>query len=205
MNATLTRDWIFRRFTPGASPAAKAQRGDHSLNPGTGPGEGLIPAAVLIPLVDRPGGLTVLFTQRTDHLDNHAGQISFPGGQIEEIDATPEGAAIRETQEEIGLDPGRIEILGRLEDYVSRTNFIITPVVGVVTPPFDLTLDDHEVAGAFEVPLNFLLDPANHQRHHREVAGTERMFYAMPYKDYFIWGVTAGILMSFYEHLSNGK
>ena len=161
----------------------------------------LMPAAVLVPLVLRPGGPTVLLTQRTDHLHDHAGQISFPGGRIEGGDATPEEAALRETEEEIGLAPSRVELIGRLDTYVVRTGFEVTPVVGFVNPPLHLSPDPFEVAEVFEVPLAFVLDPQNHQRHSRRYDGKERHFYAMTYGGKFIWGATAGMLVNLYERL----
>ncbi len=178
-----------------------AVRGDHDLNPGMEPGADLIPAAVLVPLVDRPEGLTALFTQRTDHLLHHAGQISFPGGHIDPGDATPEETALRETEEETGLHRRHVEIVGRLNEYITRTGFSVTPVVGLVHPPFELNPDPDEVADVFEVPLAFLLDPANHQRHSRQFEGRDRHFYAMPYEDHFIWGATAGMMINLYEVL----
>jgi len=156
----------------------------------------LVPAAVLVPVVVRPAGLTVLLTRRTDHLHHHPGQISFPGGRVEATDASPVMTALRETEEEIGLDPDRIELLGELTEYRTGTGFLVTPVVGLVHPPFELALDAFEVAEAFEVPLVFLLDPANHERHTIEHEGHRREYYAMPYQGYFIWGATAGILVS---------
>ncbi len=157
----------------------------------------LVPAAVLVPLVLRDDGLTVLLTQRTAHLAHHAGQISFPGGRMEDGDASPEDTALRETAEEIGLSPDRVHIVGRLDDYVTVTHFRVTPVVGLIQPGFDLTLDAFEVADAFEVPLSFLINPANHQRHHRQTPdGLKRYFYAIPYQERYIWGATAGMLVN---------
>ena len=157
---------------------------------------GLTPAAVLVPVILRPEGLTVLFTQRTAHLNDHAGQVSFPGGRCEADDPSPVHTALRETEEEIGLDPARIEVLGLLPEYRTGTGFTVTPVVGLVRPPFELNLDSFEVAEVFETPLAFLLDPANHQRHSMEIGGVRRHYYAMPYEGYFIWGATAGMVVS---------
>ncbi len=176
-------------------------RGDHDLNPGMGVEPDLTPAAVLVGLVEHPGGLTVLFTRRTDHLLHHAGQISFPGGHTDPGDGTPEETALRETEEEIGLHRRHVETLGRLNQYVTRTGFSITPVVALIKPPFELAPDPDEVEEAFEVPLDFLLDPANHQRHSREIGGHIREFHAMPYEEYYIWGATAGMLINLYEVL----
>ncbi|NMG74529.1 CoA pyrophosphatase [Aromatoleum diolicum] len=161
----------------------------------------LRPAAVLVPVVVRPDGLAVLLTRRTDHLHHHPGQISFPGGRVEESDVSPVMTALRETEEEIGLDPDRVELLGELPDYCTGTGFRVKPVVGLVHPPFELKLDSFEVAEAFEVPLSHFLNPANHQRHSMEYQGRMRQYYAMPYGDYFIWGATAGILVSLYRFL----
>jgi len=158
-------------------------------------------AAVLVPIVERPEGLTVLLTQRTAHLNDHAGQVSFPGGRCELTDTSPVFTALRETEEEIGLDPTTIEVLGILPEYRTGTGFSVTPVVGLVRPPFDLNPDSFEVAEVFETPLAFLLDPTNHQRHSMEIGGVLRHYYAMPYEGYFIWGATAGMLVSLYRLL----
>jgi 8-oxo-dGTP pyrophosphatase MutT (NUDIX family) len=143
-------------------------------------GADAIAAAVLVPVVARDTGATVLLTQRTMHLRDHAGQVSFPGGRSEANDASPEATALREADEEVGLDAGQIEILGRLPEYRTGTGFVITPVVGLVTPPLNLKLDDFEVAEVFEPPLEFLLDRANHQRHSIEVRGIMREYWAVP-------------------------
>ena len=177
------------------------RRGDHDLNPGWPPANGqdldsLRQAAVLALIVDRPEGPTVLFTRRTDHLAHHPGQISFPGGRMEPDDASLEDTALRETEEEIGLDRAAVDIIGRLDTYITRTGFEITPYVGMVTPPIALIPDPHEVAEIFEVPLAFLCDPGNRERHSREVFGRTRNFYALPYGDYYIWGATAGMLVN---------
>jgi len=156
----------------------------------------LTPAAVLFPIVLRDGPKTVLLTQRTAHLRDHAGQISFPGGRVEASDASPIHTALRETEEEIGLAREHVEILGFLPDYRTGTGFRVTPVVALVRPPFELSLDPFEVAEAFEVPLDFLLDPANHQQHSLHYRGALRSYFAMPYGDYFIWGATAGMIRS---------
>jgi 8-oxo-dGTP pyrophosphatase MutT (NUDIX family) len=161
----------------------------------------LTPAAVLFPIVLREGGQTVLLTQRTAHLRDHAGQISFPGGRVEETDLSPTHTALRETEEEIGLSRERVEILGFLPEYRTGTGFCVTPVVALVRPPFDLQPDPFEVAEIFEVPLPFLLDPANHQRHSLHYRGALRNYFAMPYGDYFIWGATAGMIRSLTERL----
>lgn len=159
------------------------------------------PAAVLVPLVLHGEQPSVLLTRRADHLHHHPGQISFPGGRVEVGDVTPADTALRETREEIGLAANHVELLGMLPDYYTGTGFRITPVVGLVRPPFTLSLDAFEVAEVFEVPLRHFLDPANHHRHSRELEGRLRDFYAMPYGDYYIWGATAGMLMSLYRVL----
>jgi 8-oxo-dGTP pyrophosphatase MutT (NUDIX family) len=163
---------------------------------------GIRPAAVLVPVVRRDEELTVLFTRRTAHLYDHAGQISFPGGRAEESDSSPRETALRETAEEIGLSPSRVEVLGHLNEYTTVTGYCVTPVVGLVHPPFDLKLDVFEVAEAFEVPLAFLLDPANHQRNFVRHEGRDRQYYAMPYGPYYIWGATAGMVMNLYAYLT---
>lgn len=153
-------------------------------------------AAVLVPLIDRPGGLTVLLTRRTDHLNDHAGQISFPGGRIETTDGGPEDAALRETEEEIGLHRRHVQLLGTLPDYFIPTGFRVTPVVGWVEPAFDLTLDQFEVAEAFEVPLAFVANPDNRERQSAMRGGKLRHFYTMPFERHDIWGATAGMLVT---------
>lgn len=163
---------------------------------------GATPAAVLVPLVVRPAGLQVLLTKRTAHLNHHPGQISFPGGRIEADDASPVAAALRETREETGLAPGSIELLGSLPEFDTTTGFRISPVVGMVHPPFALNPDPFEVAEIFEVPLSFLLDPANHQRHEIVWHGRLRHYWAMPWGDYYIWGATAGIILSLAQALA---
>lgn len=193
------RDLILQRL---AAPDAIKQRGDHDLNPNSAPHPGpLTPAAVLVPLVDHPARLTVLLTKRTSHLSKHAGQISFPGGRLEPSDANAIAGALRETEEEIGLDRSHVSVLGRLDRYVTGTGFAITPIVGLVTPGFQLDPDPNEVAEVFEVPLDFLLDPKNHQRHTGTFNGQPRSWYAMPYGDYYIWGATAGMLVNLYNRL----
>jgi 8-oxo-dGTP pyrophosphatase MutT (NUDIX family) len=155
------------------------------------------PAAVLIGIVERPQEPAVLLTQRTDHLRDHAGQISFPGGRMEAGDASTTAAALREAEEEIGLDPGSVEVLGELAPYDTVTGFRIHPVVGWIVPPFELKLDRHEVADAFEVPLHFVVDPLNHRRHSFRRGALTRGYYVLPYQGRFIWGATAGILVNF--------
>lgn len=197
-----------RRAAPGNAAALalprflpEGARGDHDLNPDMLPEPPLKRAGVLVPLVERPAGLTVLLTRRTDHLHDHAGQVSFPGGRVEPGDADALAAALRESEEEIGLPRGRVEPVGRLDTYVTRTGFEITPVVGLVDPPPALAPDPFEVAEIFEVPLEFVVDPANHETHSRVFAGAERSFYVLPWPGYYIWGATAGMLVNLAEVL----
>jgi 8-oxo-dGTP pyrophosphatase MutT (NUDIX family) len=151
-------------------------------------------AAVLVPLVNRPGRLHLLLTQRTPHLDDHAGQISFPGGRVEAADANREETALRETEEEIGLGRGTVALLGRLPVYEIPSGFRITPVVGWIEPPFTLKPDPFEVAAAFEAPLEHFLDAANYQRREFRFRGRHRHYLAIPYEGRYIWGATAGML-----------
>jgi 8-oxo-dGTP pyrophosphatase MutT (NUDIX family) len=154
-----------------------------------------VPAAVLVPLVNRPAGLQVLLTERAAHLSDHPGQISFPGGRLDPGDGDDAAAALREAREEIGLPAERVEILGHLAPYETVTGYRVRPVVGWVEPPFDLTPDPVEVADIFEVPLEFILDPANQQRHFRMLGTTRRDFWAIPYRERYIWGATAAMLL----------
>lgn len=186
------------------APAGRRIRGDHDLNPDLLPAAPLRAAAVLVPLVARPEGLTVLLTRRTDHLHAHPGQISFPGGMVDPQDAHAEDAALRECEEEVGITRDLVSLVGRLDTYVTRTGFEVTPVVGLVRPSFVLAPDTFEVAEVFEVPLGFLMDPANHRRDSRIFAGAERQFYAMPWGKYYIWGATAGMLVNLSEVLWTG-
>jgi 8-oxo-dGTP pyrophosphatase MutT (NUDIX family) len=198
-----------RRGFGGAADAAEAAavreatRGDHDLNPGmTPPSTALRPAAVLVPLIDRAEGISVLLTQRTPHLSAHAGQISFPGGRIEEGDADATEAALRETEEEVGLTRDHVTVIGRLDTYVTGTGFEITPVVGIVKVPFRLAIDPFEVAEVFEVPLSFVLDPNNHRRMTREFEHRTRIFFILPFENRNIWGATAGMLVNLAEVLA---
>ncbi len=207
----MTRDDLFFRLQRNGLPR---DRSDYDLvSPQTEDmaapnrcveGRSYTPAAVLIPLVDRPEGVMVLLTQRTDHLNHHAGQISFPGGRIEAGEENdPQGAALRETEEEIGLAADRIDVVGRLDDYYTGTGFHIVPIVGWITPPFVLNPDPFEVADVFEVPLSFLQDSANYRQDVRTFRGIERWFHAIPYKDRYIWGATAGMLVNLRDVLKD--
>jgi 8-oxo-dGTP pyrophosphatase MutT (NUDIX family) len=158
------------------------------------------PAAVLIPVVEHAEP-TVLLTQRAAHLNDHAGQIAFPGGKIDATDASPLDAALREAEEEIGLDREFIEPIGYLDLYATGFGFRILPTVARVKPGFKLRINTSEVDDAFEVPLAFLMDPANHQLHSKEFRGMERSYYAMPFEERYIWGATAGILRVLYERI----
>ncbi len=190
----LSRDVIIGRFGTGQPP--RNRRGDHDLSPDLLPARPLTPAAVLVPLVERAGGLTVLLTRRTDHLHDHAGQISFPGGRCDPGDCDALATALREAEEEVGLPRDRVRPIGRLDTYITRTGFEVVPVVGLVDPPPFLTPDPFEVAELFEVPLEFVVDPANHRRHSRVYAGRSREFYVLPWQHYYIWGATAGMLVN---------
>jgi len=168
-------------------------------------------AAVLVPLVQRENGLQLLLTRRTEHLRDHAGQISFPGGRVEPEDGSPVETALRETEEEIGLPRQHIEIIGQLPIYTTVTAYHVTPVVALVQPGFKLALDAFEVAEAFEVPLSYLMTPAHHRRHRFVFDGGERQFLSMPWtgsdvagepREYFIWGATAAMLRNFYRFLA---
>jgi 8-oxo-dGTP pyrophosphatase MutT (NUDIX family) len=158
-------------------------------------------AAVLIPLLVREGGLSVLLTQRTDHLHDHAGQISFPGGRMDPGESNPNDTALRESEEEIGLSRAAVEIIGHLPQYLTVSGYSVTPVVGLVKPQAEYALDAFEVADVFEVPLHFLMDPANHQVRVWESDQGSRRFYSMPYENRFIWGATAGMLRNLYHLL----
>lgn len=186
------------------SPAPAVGRSDDDLNPEARviPGDvAPLPAAVLVPLVARDGGLTVLLTQRTDHLARHAGQVAFPGGRIDEGDGGAVDAALREAEEETGLAREFVDPIGFLDTYLTSTAYAVVPVVGLVRPGFTLKLHDGEVADVFEVPLPFLMDPAHHEQHSRDWQGKRRYYYAMPWHDRYIWGATAGMIRNLYSLL----
>lgn len=200
----LTPDALRQRFAapPAFSPEIPGDGGRFA------PGREPMPASVLVPLVMRDDGLSVLLTQRTAHLRDHAGQVSFPGGRAEDHDADAVATALRETEEEVGLARRHIEIIGALPHYRTVTSYVVTPVVGLVRPDFELALDSFEVAEAFEVPLSFLMTPANHRRHLFDWDGHTRQFLSMPWPrpgagdSYFIWGATAAMLRNLYAFLA---
>lgn len=180
-----------------AVPPKAHRRGDDDLNPDARiiPAEAKPkPAAVLVPVVARASGLTLLLTQRTEHLARHGGQVAFPGGRIDGSDAGPVAAALREAEEETGLAPGFVEPVGFLDIYLTSTAYRVVPVVALINEGFIIAPHEGEVAAVFEVPLAFLMDPAHHERHARQWQGKQRFFYAMPWQDRYIWGATAGMI-----------
>ena len=194
----LNEAWLRERFAN--PPPWKPESFEERLLPK--PASEPTPASVLMPIVVRDDGLTMLLTKRTAHLNDHAGQISLPGGRVDQSDTSPIETALRETEEEVGLHRRHIDVLGTLPDYFTGTGFRVTPVVSLVQPPFDLRADPFEVAEIFEVPLAFLLNGANHQRRSIELPGIgRRTFYTMPYERFFIWGATAGMLRNLFHFL----
>lgn len=193
----LTPHWLRQHFT--AQPVWQAEPADESRPELAGRAPRA--ASVLIALVARSEGLSLLLTRRTEHLSAHAGQISFPGGSAEARDTSAIDTALREAEEEIGLARVHVDVLGTLPDYLTGTGFCVTPVVALVTPPFSLQADPGEVAEVFEVPLAFLMDGLNHQRLSVQLPAGRRSFYAMPYGEYFIWGATAGMLRNLFHFL----
>ena len=186
------RDWLAQALARPA-PASARNLSDGFRLPGR-EGEPTL-AAVLVPLVNRPAGLQVLLTERSAELPDHPGQISFPGGRVEAGDASLAATALREATEEVGLPSSQVSIIGRLPEYETVTGYRVTPVIGWVEPPFTLMPDPIEVADVFEVPLVFLLDPANQQRHFRMVGTRRRDYWAIPYRERYIWGATAAMLL----------
>lgn len=184
-------------------PNVIPSRGDHDLDPvlqEIAQVRPIRPAAVLIPIVDHPEP-TVLLTQRSAHLPDHAGQVSFPGGKIDAGDQSPLAAALREAEEEIGLERRFVHPIGYLDLYMTTLGYRIVPTLARVEPGFTLTLNEKEVDNTFEVPLAFLMEPANHQQHSRDWKGLKRTYYAMPFGERYIWGVTAGILKNLYDRI----
>jgi 8-oxo-dGTP pyrophosphatase MutT (NUDIX family) len=206
MRATLIHDspieldaaWLRRHFVSAGTPA-ETLYGDQGTDLVRAAGRR--PASVLVPIVERPEELRVLFTRRTAHLKDHSGQISFPGGRAEPYDPSPEATALREAEEEIGLDRGHVEPLGYLDLYMTTLGYRIVPVIARVTPGFALTLNISEVDDTFEVPLAFLMDQANVQRHSRDWQGVTRHYYAITFGERYIWGVTAGILRDLHDRI----
>ncbi|MGB8855264.1 MAG: CoA pyrophosphatase [Burkholderiales bacterium] len=199
-----SRDWIAQRLAAQGAVAAPAGDSGHEKpfpNKDGSARVGVTPAGVLVALVNRDDGVNVVLTQRTDHLSDHAGQISFPGGRAEEHDRDIIHTALRESEEEIGLASAQVEVLGKLPDYFTVTGYCVTPVVGWVEAPVSFKPDPFEVAEIFEVPLAFFLDPGNHQRHSLMRDGRERYYVAMPYNDRYIWGATAGMLVTLQQIL----
>ena len=188
----------------GAAPNHPAPVSDYDMDPGAREAlplnRPLRSAAVLVPIIQRPDP-TVLLTQRADHLNHHAGQVSFPGGRVEEADTGPVDTALRETEEEVGLSRSFVDVVGALDTYETGTGFSITPIVGFVRTGFDLVLQEEEVAEAFEVPLDFILDQNNHQLNSGEWKGRVRHYHVIPYRDYHIWGATAGMLVNLHNKL----
>ena len=196
VDAVPTREALVQRLAA-HPPLAELMTADDIERQKENAAKGLRPAAVLLLVVNHSNDPTVVFTQRTAHLSDHAGQISFPGGRVDEGDETAEHTALREAQEEIGLGPERVEILGRLPEYHTSTGFRVTPVVGWSEPPMHYQADPHEVAEVFEVPLAFLLDTRNHRYESAFHKGRLRNYWALPFGDRFIWGATAGMLVTF--------
>lgn len=191
--------WLQQALS-GENAGARGARSDFDLNVERDEAsilqEPVRPAAVLVPIVLHDNAASVLLTKRTEHLAKHAGQVSFPGGSVDETDENAVAAALREAEEEIGLTSDYVNVIGSLDQYRTGTGFEITPIVATVRPGFDLSLQKEEVAEAFEVPFDFILNRQNHQRQSAVWRGRRRHYYAMPYGDYFIWGATAAMLVN---------
>ena len=192
-----------KRTSPRAAADGSRRRGDHDLNPEFyRPAAALRQAAVLVPIVEHAAGASLLLTRRTAHLKHHSGQISFPGGRCDAQDRSPEDTALREAEEEIGLQRSLVSLAGRLDTYVTRTGFNVVPVIGLLRPPLTLTLQESEVESAFEVPLAFFLNPSNRRIDSRLYSGKQRHFYAYPCQGYYVWGATAGMINNLAEVLN---
>jgi len=199
------REWIAQRLDPidDGEPSAATVQTDYDMNPWipVDPAAPLTPAAVLVGLVERDAGLTVILTRRSDTLRTHSGQVALPGGR-RDLGETAWQTALREAEEEVGLDPAYVDLVGLMTPYRTGTNYVITPVVGFVRPGFTLTPNPHEVADIFETPFGFLMDPSNYEERELQTAdGVTRRFYAATHEDRYIWGVTAYLLRSLYERL----
>ena len=177
-------------------------RGDHIVDSRVRIPAELRDAAVLVPLIDHSDGILVLLTLRTAGLPHHAGQVAFPGGRLDDTDRDPVDTALREAEEEIGLPPGAVDVVGRLDDYITGTGYVVAPIVGFVEPGREYVPDPFEVDDVFEVPLRFLMDPANHKRETKQWKGIERTFYAMHWHGWHIWGATAAMLVNLHEVLT---
>ncbi len=199
------RDHIMSAFEgPGIDPPSLDNRGDGygwiSQERESFP-QNITPAAILVPLIDRHDGITILLTERPSHLKSHPGQVSFPGGKCEPDDQTAEDTALRETKEEIGLEPEQIDLVGRLGQRTTGSGFKVTPVVGLIRPPFETFPNPGEVETVFEVPLSFVLDPENQKTETRYIRGVDHQFYVLPFENFYIWGLTARLLIALKDTL----
>ena len=195
----LAVDWIRSRFSnpPDWQPEVRIEKKlQTAFDPPT-------PASVLIPIIAREHGLSMLLTRRTDHLHDHPGQVCFPGGRVEKADDSAIDTALRETEEEVGLDRRYVDVIGSMPEYITATGYRVTPIVSIIDPLFQIKPDPYEVAEVFEVPLSYLMDGMNHQRIVAEFPPgmRNRSFYAIPYEKYFIWGATAGMLRNLFHFL----
>jgi len=195
---------VMQRLENTTFDSAALGEGDHVLNPTFHDkvvAGALKPAAVLMPIVERGQGLNLVFTMRTERLKSHSGQVSFPGGKIDDEDENAKAAALRETHEEIGVDVGAVEVLGQMPDYITGSGYHISPIVGMIDGAAEFEANPHEVEYIFEVPLMFLMDPDNHRIGSRVFENVERHYYEMPWGEHYIWGVTAGIVRMFYNRV----